>query len=76
MRNHYLLAVATIAFLTACADNPVVPKQMQVKSAVFALGQGPVRQIAPIEYFRPDRLPVGYTGNGFVSRDAKGGIPG
>src|SRR6185436_8757739 len=75
MRNHHLLAVATIAFLTACADNPVVPRQMQVKSAVFALGQGAVRQIAPIEYFRPDRLPAGYTGNGFVSRDAKGGSP-
>src|SRR4029078_584894 len=49
---------------------------MEVKSAVFALGQGPVRQIAPIEYFRPDVVPVGYSGSGFVSRDASGGTAG
>ena len=76
MKLRSLLAAAVAIALAACSDNPVVPKQMEVKSAVFALGQGPVRQIAPIEYFRPDVVPVGYSGGGFVSRDAKGGIAG
>lgn len=49
---------------------------MQVNSAVVALGQGPTRQIAPIEYFHPDVLPGGYNGSGIVSRDARAGIPG
>jgi len=79
MRIRSIVTAAGVVALAACAENPVVPvapKQMQVKSAVFALGQGPTRQIAPIEYFRPDVIPVGYSGSGIVSRDAKGGIAG
>ncbi|MFL5565917.1 MAG: hypothetical protein ACJ77J_12545 [Gemmatimonadaceae bacterium] len=76
MRRRVLLAIAGTAALAACTENPVVPKQMEVKSAVFALGQGPTRQIAPIEYFRPDLLPAGHSGTGLVSRDASGGTAG
>jgi hypothetical protein len=79
MRISSIVAAAGAVALAACSESPVVPavqKQMHVNSAVFALGQGPTRQIAPIEYFRPDAIPVGYSGSGIVSRDAKGGIPG
>ena len=79
MRIRSILTAAGAIALAACAESPVVPvvpKQMVVKAAVFALGQGPTRQIAPIEYFRPDILPVGYSGSGIVSRDAKGGVAG
>jgi len=76
MRNQYLLAMAAVAFLAACADNPVVPKEMKVSPAVFALGQGPQRQIAPIEYFRPNRVAAGFSGSGIVPRDASGGTAG
>jgi hypothetical protein len=76
MRNQFLVAITAAAFLAGCAENPVVPKQMKVGSVEFTLGQGPTRQIAPIEYFRPNRVPTGYSGSGLVSRDASGGTAG
>jgi hypothetical protein len=79
LRRTSALTVCSVLFLAACAtDNPVAPVKPALSRSVSNLlsDDGPVREIAPIEYFRPIALQAGAEGGGIDVRDAFGGIPG
>jgi hypothetical protein len=76
MRSRYLLALATTAFFVACAESPTATHQLKTNGAVRSLEQGPVRQIAPIQYFHPIQLAASESGASIVTRDARNGEAG
>jgi len=76
MRKQHLVAVATVAVLAACAENPTGTHQIRVNSGTRSVSQGPIRQIAPIQYFHPLQLNASGTGPNVIVRDARNGVPG
>jgi hypothetical protein len=71
------LSLGTVLFLAACStDNPVAPSNPALSRSVSNLNDGPVRQIAPIEYYRPVPFEAGAEGGGILTKDAAAGIPG
>jgi hypothetical protein len=68
-RIHVLAWSAAVIVLAACAENPVVTRELNVNSGAMSVSEDSALEIAPIQFFRPLALEA-------MSRDAKTGIPG
>jgi hypothetical protein len=77
LRSVTAMSVTTVLLLAACStDNPVAPSNASVSPGVSNLVDGPVRQIAPIEYYTPVALQSDQVGGGILTRDAAFGVAG
>jgi hypothetical protein len=75
MRIRSILTAAGAMAIAACAENPLVPTQVELKSNVSNASQEQTFEIAPIEYFRPMQIEAGATQASLIEK-AKNGVPG